>query len=52
MLREVPPAVEEQCLIDVHELNRRAAQEAVTNFAGFAVLVAAIKKRHYFIKNV
>jgi len=52
MLGEIPPSVEEQCFIDMHQLNRRTAQQAIADLAGFGMLVTAIKERHDFVENV
>jgi hypothetical protein len=52
MLHEIPPSVEEQCLIDVHQLDRRATQQAVADLARFEMLIAAVKEGDDLIENV
>jgi len=52
MLGEIPPSIVEQCFIDVHQLHRWTAQQAVANLAGFGMLVPTVEECDDFIENV
>jgi len=52
MLGEILPSIVEQCFIDVHQLHRRATQQAIADLAGFGMLVPTVEECDNFIENV